>query len=488
MSSLKKKTIFASIWSISGRFFGVFLEFFTQLLIARILVPADFGLIASITIFVNLGKQISDAGLGQALIQKQGATHIQESSIFYFNIILGFFLTIIIFLSSGFIAEFYNIPELELIVKIVSVYFIINSFSIVQDAILTKKLNFKFKTIVNIASVFFSGIVAVVLAVLGFGVWSLVTQMLLSITLRNILLWFLSKWRPKKVFDFNSIKSLLNYGSKIFISSVLTIVRINIFSIIIGKAYTMSDLGYYSKANQLQNITSKTFTTSLQNVLFPVFSEIKDDTLLLRSALKKAITYLLFIITPLMVFFIVDAEEIIAILLTERWMESAKYLKLLGVIGILFPIQMMNLNALKAVGHASKFMQITLLWDILSILSAIITSSFGIEIMIVGQVIITTLSYLVNVSLNGELYNYPFKNQIKDISPILFINFLLGLFLFYIFKYLDIDNIFASFLIKIILTIVLYGILNYILNKTFFNTLKNEILLIIKKNRSGLSN
>ena len=161
-----------------------------------------------------------------------------------------------------------------------------------------------------------------------------------------------------------------------------------------------------------------------------------------------------------MFFFIVDAEEIITILLTERWIESAKYLKLLSVIGILFPIQMMNLNALKAVGHASKFMQFTLLWDILSILSAIITSSFGIEIMIVGQVVITVLLYIVNVYLNGELYNYPFKNQIKDISPIMFINFLLGLSLFYIFKYLDIDNIFASFFTKIIITIVLYVIIN----------------------------
>lgn len=488
MSSLKKKAILASFWSISGRFFSVFLEFFTQLLIARILVPADFGLIASITIFINLGKQISDAGLGQALIQEQGVTHIQESSIFYFNIILGFLLTIIIFLSSGFIAEFYNLPELKLIVQIVSVYFILNSFSIVQDAILTKKLNFKFKTIVNITSVFFSGILAIVLAVLGFGVWSLVAQMLLSITLRNILLWYISKWRPKFEFDFNSIKRLLNYGSKIFVSSILTVVRINIFSIIIGKAYTMSDLGFYSKANQLQNITSKTFTTSLQNVLFPVFSEIKDDTLLLRSGLKKAITYLIFIIAPLMVFFIVNAEGVITILLTEKWIESAKYLRLLGVIGILFPIQMMNINALKAVGHASKFLQITLLWNILSILSAIITSSYGIEIMIVGQVIITVLSYVVNVFINGKLYNYPLKNQVKDISPILFINTLLGFFSYYLFIYIIINNIYLSLFIKMIITIVLYGILNYIFNKTFFNTIKNEVLLTLKKNSSGLSN
>lgn len=481
MSELKKKTIIASFWSISGRFFTVFIDFFIQLIIARILLPEDFGLIASIAIFINLGKQIAEAGLGQALIQKQNATYIQECSIFYFNVFLGCILTVTIFLCSSYIAAFYKSPSLELIIKVTSVYFIINSFSIIQDAILTKKMDFKSKVIVNVVSVSLSGVTTLILALLGYGVWSLVVQMILSIILRNIFLWYISTWRPKIIYSFSSIKILLNFGSKIFISSVLTVVRINIFSIVIGKAYNMSDLGYYSKANQIQNITSKTFTTSLQNVLFPVFSKVQEDMLLLRTALKKAITYLLFIIAPLMVFFIVDAEEIITILLTDKWIESAKYLKILGVLGVLFPIQMMNLNALKAVGYASKFMQITLLWDILSILSAIFTSPFGIEIMIVGQVVITTVLYIVNVSLNGKLYNYTLKYQIKDISPILFINILLGLILLYFFKYLVGYNIYVSLLIKIVTTIVLYIILNYILNNTFFNLFKNEVLLILKK-------
>lgn len=481
MPNLKNSTITASLWSVFGRFFAVFLEFVTQLIIARILLPEDFGLIASIAIFVSLGRQISDAGLGQALIQKQNANHIQESSIFYFNIILGCVLTAVVFLSSGIIANFYGLTELRLIVQVVSFYFIINSFSIVQDAILTKKLDFKSKVIVNVSSVLLSGVLAIILALKNFGVWSLVCQMLMSITLRNIFLWYISSWRPKWVYDFSSIKSLLNYGSKIFISSILTVVRINIFSIVIGKAYNMADLGYYSRANQIQNITSKVFTTSLQNVLFPVFSKLQEDMVLLRSALKKAIKYLLFIITPLMVFFIISAEDIIVVLLTDRWIESAKYLKLLSVIGILFPIQMMNLNALKAVGEAGKFMQMTLLWDLLSIVSAIVTSSFGIEIMIIGQVLITALLYAINVLFNGKLYNYTLFSQLKDVSLILFINVLFGVGLYYIFGYVKVTNVYASLCVKTLIALFFYILLNYSLNNEFFTSLKKEILLTLKK-------
>lgn len=471
---MSKKVVNAILWSLNTRLSMKIVEFITQLILARLLLPKDFGLIAIVMIFIAFGRAISTAGLQQALIQKKEIDIIDECSVFYFNIFVGAICTTIIFLSSGIISSYYDEKSLDIIIKIISFWFILNSLNVIQDAILSRQLNFKLKFQANLLSVFFASIISISLALIGFGVFSLVVQIMLTQLFKSIILWRLSTWRPKIIFNWIKLKSLLSFGLPVLISSIFTGFRINIFSIIIGKSYSTAQLGFYSRANQLQNITSKTFTTSLQNVLFPVFSKVQDDIILLKKGLKKSLKYLFCLLTPLMIFFIINAEEIIIVLLTDKWISSAPYLRLLSFLGILFPLQMMNLNVLKAIKMAKTFLYMTLIWDVLSIFSAIITSPFGIKIMILGQVSVTLISLIINVWINGKHYNYLLLDQMKDLFPLFIINILFCLTLSGLSTIFPETNLYISISIKAILSVFIYGLLLFIFNNSFFVEITND--------------
>ena len=478
---MKEKTKISFLWSLNSKFSMIFFEFFTQLILARLLFPKDFGIIAIVMVFINFGRAITNGGLSQALIQRKNSDVVEESSVFYFNLLIGTTFAFVVFFLSGYAAEYYSHPILKEILRVISFWFIINAFGLIQDMKLTKDLNFKAKFKVNIISVVSSAILGIFLAVFGFEVWALVVQIMISQFFRILLLWRISSWRPLLVFKWPVLRKLLPYGFNILLSSIFTGFRVNIFAIVIGKTYTVNQLGFYNRANQLQNITSKTFTTSLQNVLFPVFSKLQDDMDLLRKGLKKSIKYLFFVITPLMVFFIVNAEDIIVILLTEKWIESAKYLKLLSLLGIIYPLQMMNLNVLKAINLSNKFLYTTLLWDILSIFSAIITSFYTIEIMILGQVAVTLACYVLNVIINGKYYKYNLKEQIKDLLPLILINVAFYLVLNMVFTIIPVFNLYLSMLINVLLGSLIYGLLVYVCYNKFFKELMIELQGLKKK-------
>jgi len=432
-------------------------------------------------IFISFGRTITNAGLSQALIQRKNISIIEECSVFYFNLFVGLLFTLIVNVTSNTIAVYYDLPQLNYILKAVSFWFILNSLGIIHDVKLTRDLNFKAKFYINIVAIVVASCTSIVLAICGLGVWALVTQIILSQFVRALMLWQISLWRPLILFDWGVLKKLIPYGLNILVSSIFTGFRINIFAIVIGKVYTTTQLGYYNRANQLQNISAKTLTTSLQNVLFPVFSQLQDDLNLLKASLKKAIVYLFLFIAPLMVFFNVCAEDIIVVLLTEKWIESAGYLKLICWIGLLYPLQMMNLNALKAINLSNKFLHMTLLWDILSIVSAIITSFYSIEVMIIGQVCITFLSYLVNVALNGKYYGYLIGEQLLNLLPLTMINLVFFILLKFLLPIIPDINIYLLILTKILMSSIIYFLLVFFLNNKLYKQLRKEIRLILKK-------
>ncbi|WP_299111122.1 lipopolysaccharide biosynthesis protein [uncultured Winogradskyella sp.] len=479
---MSKKTITSFIWSFNSRISTVFFEFLTQLILARILLPSDFGIIAIVMVFISFGRTITNAGLSQALIQKKDITKDEISSVFYFNLLLGIVFTTTIFLTSSFVSEYYSIPQLKNILRVVSIILVINALGIVHDVILTRNLNFKAKFYVNLISILVASSVSISSAIYGVGLWALVIHVILIQTIRVLILWKTTSWKPEKSFKWDAVKELIPFGANILLSSIFTGFRINIFAIILGKAYSAEQLGYYNRSNQLQNMTSKTFTTSLQNVLFPVFSKLQDDIRLLKNGLKKSLTSLFFIITPLMIFFYSNAEEIILVLLTEKWIESATYLKLLCWIGVLYPIQMMNLNALKALNLSKQFLYMTLLWDILSIFSAIVTSVFSIEIMIIGQISITLFCIILNILLNGKFYKYLLKDQFMDLLPFIIINTIYFFALKFSYNYIEV-SLYLSIILKGLLAVIIYLFITFILNKSFLIELMKGLKAVVKTNK-----
>ena len=272
-SNLKQKTISSMIWNAIQRFGTMILSFISNIVLAWILVPEDFGCIGMLSIFIAVSEVFIDGGFGSALIQKKGATQEDFSTIFYWNLFVSAILFLALQLFSPVVATFYHMPELTNILRVTSVVLIINGFSVIQTTMLTKALSFKLLAKINVISTFVGVVVSILAAMIGLGVWSLVIKTLLSALLAAILLWTLNKWRPSLVFSTKSFKDLFGFGGLMLVSSLLNTLFENIQGLVIGRVYTPADLGYYSQAKKLDDIPSKSISQIVTQVSFPAFSK-----------------------------------------------------------------------------------------------------------------------------------------------------------------------------------------------------------------------
>ena len=347
---LKSHTITAIIWSGIERISHSALQLVINIFLARLLLPADFGLIAYLAIFIAISHSFINSGFGQALIQKQDATNLDESSIFYFSSSIGFIAALIMFFSAPYIADFYNEQQLVLITKILAISLVINSLGHVQWNLMQKNLDFKLQFKVNIYSTIISGSVSILMAIQGFGFWSLVTRLILNDLMITLLLWIYYKWRPSLNFSFSSLKTMYVFGSRLFIVSITNALFTNIYETIIGKYFIAQQLGYYSKAKGYSMYPVSILNGIISQVTFPVFSKLQNDKLQLKNYASKSLIMITFITFPFMFGLIIIAEPLIEVVLTDKWLPIVPYFQLLCVIGILYPLQTINLNVLNAQG------------------------------------------------------------------------------------------------------------------------------------------
>jgi teichuronic acid exporter len=415
MNSLKKKTLNGFLWSMIERFSIQIVQFMLGVFLARLLLPSDYGLIGMLAIFISISNALIDSGFSQALIQKKNTDDKDYNTVFYFNIAASLCVYFVLFLISGPIGVFYEEPLLEKLIKILGLNIIFSSFSIVQLAILTKELNFKTQSKASLLSSIVSGLIAIYFAYSGWGVWALVIQVLLKSSIYTFLLFVFTKWKPVLLFSKKSFLSLFSFGSKLLFSGLLNAVFNNIYLLIIGKIYSIKDLGYYTRANQFQQLPSETLTVILQRVTFPVLSKIQDEDEKLASYCRRFIKLAAFINFPVMFGLIVIAEPLIIFLLSEKWVEAAPFLQLLCFVGVLYPIHAINLNLLKVKGRSDLFLKLEIYKKILIIFSIVLTIPFGIKALIIGQIITSVLSLYLNTYYTKRIINYGFFSQSRDL-------------------------------------------------------------------------
>ena len=426
MDNLKQKTVDALIWRGMEIFGQQGIGFVVQIILARLLLPEQFGLIGMLTIFILLAEVFINSGFGQALIQKKNADYTDECSIFYFNIFVSLVATGLLWLAAPWIAAFYAQPLLVPLTRVLSLNLVINSLSQIQATILRKRIDFKTQLKVGISAVLFSGVIGVAMAYRGFGVWALVGQQVSRSLAFTMLYWFVSGWRPALILSFSSLRSMFTYGSKLLYSGLLGIVFENIYLVAIGRLFLPADLGYYSRAKYMQHLPVMSITSIFSSVTFPVFAIVQDDMHKLKSVAQKSLTTLMMIITPLMLGLVVVARPLVLLLLTERWLPCVPFLRLLCIIGILWPLHVINLNVLKAVGRSDLFFRIQVLKPIIAIIAIVVTYRWGIYVMIYGQIAVSIMGYYLNSYYSGKLINYPIKEQIFDSAPYLGIATLMG--------------------------------------------------------------
>lgn len=428
--AIRNKSISAFKWSAVDRLASQGIQFIISIILARLLLPEQFGLIAMLTIFFAVAQTFLDSGFGAALIQKKEPSQIDKCSIFYFNILVGFLSTLLIYMSAPIIADFYSQPILIPLTQFLSTNLLINSFSLVQFSLLSKELNFKAHAKISFLASTISGSIGVILAIKGYGVWALAIQQVLSSISRTILLWLVSDWRPTLTFSFQSLREMFGFGSKMLMAGLLDNVFKNIYLIVIGKLYPPALLGFYTRAQGLKDIVSLNLTQIITRVTFPLFSSIQDDNEKLKRGLKKAIILSSFIIFPAMVGMSAVAESLVHVLLTEQWLPSVFYLQLLCVVGMLLPLQALNLSIIKSKGRSDIFLWLEVVKKILIVVNISLTWRWGVEALIVGQVVLSFMSYFVNSFYAKKMIDYAATEQVKDIAPVIVLSISMGVIVF----------------------------------------------------------
>jgi len=475
MINHRQKTINGMLWSISERFSLQGVQLVVSIILARLLEPSQFGLIGMLSLFMALAQSILDSGFGSALIQKKDADHLDNCSIFYFNILVGIFLTLLLIVFAPAIAAFFDQPILIPLTRFLSLNIFINGFALVQSTILTKQMNFKAQLKINLISVVLSGMIGITLAYLGWGVWSLAMQSVLNTLFRTILYWISSTWKPSLIFSFTALGTMFSFGSKLLLSGLLDTFFQNIYQAFIGKMFSVSELGFYTRAKTMEQTAVTATSSSLGRVLFPAMSPLQDDINRLRQAYKKTIGVSLFFHFPLMFGLIGIADPLIRFLMTDKWAPSIPFFQLLCVAGLLYPLQVLNLNILKVKGRSDLFFRLEVIKKLVVALAILITYRWGVTGLIYGQIGTSLIGYLLNSFYSGQLVNYPMIEQIWDIIPSLITAAIMGLLILGIQPFIP-YSLFLQIFLLIIIGIIIYFIQNWVIKSSAMN----ESLLVLR--------
>lgn len=480
MDSIKNKTISGLTWSFADNILNQSIHFITGIILARLLTPKDYGLVGMITIFIAISQSFIDGGFSQALIRKKDCKGEDYSTVFLFNLGVGIVFYLILFFSAGMISDYFKESRLYLLIKVMGLNLIINAFGLVGRTELTKKINFKLQTKISIIASVLSGIIGIIMAFHGFGVWSLVAKTISQNIITSILLCLWNKLNIRFLFSITCFKEMFGFGSKLLASGIIDDIYQNIYYLIIGKYFSAIDLGYYTRAEQFSLLSSKNIGQVVQKVSYPVLSTIQDQSEKLKKGYKKLIKNTMFITFTLSIGLCAIAEPLIIVLIGEKWRPAIPYLQLLCFVNMLYPLHALNLNILKVKGRSDLFLILEIIKKTLAIPTIIIGIIFGIKIMIIGMIMNSFMAYFLNSYWSGKMLNYPMKEQVMDILPSFIIASLMGIVLYILSIILPINNL--SLLIVQLLSGALITIfLSVIFKIKEYNEIREIIITNIMK-------
>lgn len=430
--NIKGQVIDSLIWKLMERGGVQGIQFILQLILARLLTPDDYGIIAIIAIFITIANVFVQSGFNTALIQNKETDEKDFSSVFYLSMLVALVLYVVLFFMSPIISRFYRVPELTKVIRVLSITLFFGAYNSIQNAVISKTMKFKKLFFSSSISVILSGSIGVVLAYLGFGVWALVAQQLINQFTIIIILSFIVDWHPKLIFSVERIKVLFGYGWKLLVSSLIDTFYMNIRSLIIGKIYHPAVLGFYNRGDQFPQIIVSNINGSIQSVMLPALSSEQENKVRVKNMVRRAIVTSSFIIFPMMIGLAVVAEPLVKILLTDKWLPCVPFMQIFCISYALWPIHTANLQAINALGHSNIFLKLEIVKKIIGTLILVISLFYGIYAIAIGTLISGIISTFINAYPNKKLLNYSYLEQIKDMLPSVFIAIIMGLITYFI--------------------------------------------------------
>lgn len=477
---LKQKAASGIIWSSLQKFGTMGISFVSNIILARLLSPEDYGCIGMLMIFILVANTFIDGGFGSALIQKKEPTQKDYSTIFYWNLLLSIVLYFALFVSAPLIARFYNLPLLSPVLQVQGLVLILNSLSIIQQNRLRKQLLFKKLAIVSIVSALLSLVITIYLAYIGWGVWALVAQQLLMSGFNAVLYWIVGKWNPSFVFSRQSFKELFGFGGFILLSNLINTLCNNVQGILIGKFFSPITMGFYAQARKLEEVASTSLSSVIDQVSYPVLAEVQNDKNKLAYVLKKLITAIAFFSFPIMLALIVIAEPLITLLYSDKWTECVPYFQILCIAGLAISLQNVNYYAVAAIGKSKTLFNWTLIKRLLGIILIVVGFIvYGIWGLLLGMMSASYIMYIINAVLVSKYIGYKLTSQFKDLLPTLLISSIS--FLISYFSPNITMSLIADMFLSILIFALSYIILTYLFEKDKILMIKNIVLSYRKK-------
>lgn len=483
--SIKNQIISSLLWKIMERGGTQGIQFIVQIVLARLLLPEDYGLIAIISIFILIANVFIQSGFNTALIQKKDAEEIDFSSVFYLSLFIAGFIYVILFFTSPFIADFYKEPLLVPTLRVLAITLFFGAFNSIQNAFIARNMMFKKLFFSSLGAIILSGSTGVIMAYSGFGIWALVAQQLINQFSITVILWFTLRWRPKLMFSFERVKGLLSYGWKLLVSSLIDTLDRDIRSLIIGKIYNPAILGFYNRGKQFPELIVGNIDGSIQAVLFPALASEQDNKIRVKGMVRRSMTVSSFVIFPMMIGMAAASEPLIQVLLTEKWLPTVPFLQIFCITYALWPIHTANLQAISALGRSDIFLKLEIVKEIMGLTILAISIRFGIYGIAWGGLLSGVIATFINSYPNLKLLNYSYKEQLNDILPNLSISMIMGVGI-YSLNSLNIA-IWQTLLLQIVLGISIYLILAILFKIDSFNYIINTAKTILDM-RKGVEN
>lgn len=474
--SLKKQAIAGIKWTFVQQFSVQIINFAVQIILARLLMPEMFGLVAMVVVFISIGQALMDGGMTSSLIRTKNPDQLDYSTVFITNIIMSLGVYGVIFIAAPYIALFYNQEILTNIIRILSLTFVIRALVAVHMAKLTKEMNFKLQMKLQIPSTIMAGIVGISMAYQGYGVWSLVWLNLIQAISFTVQTLMFMKWRPSLIFNFERFKYHFNFGYKLTLASLIDVIFNDAYRIVIGKFYSPAAVGFFHQAETLRLFPVQQISTVVGKVTYPLFAKMNDDDAL-KFAYKITMKLVLVLIVPLMLGLILMAEEVFRFLFGEKWLPAVPYFQILALASIVRPLSVYNLNILKVKGRSDIFLRIEILKKIIGVVLLIVGLNFQVIGLVISLTVFSYISFIINMYFSGSLISYSIKEQLKDTLFLYILGGLVFLLLYFI-KY-NLNYISHFDFISIFLYIFLFFFLYYLI----LSFVDKELLGVIKNIR-----
>lgn len=481
MNNVKSKVIRGLAWTYAERILAQVVSLVVTVILARILSPSDYGVISIVVIFISLADTFAVNGLGNSLIQKKNSDQLDFSSVFYFNIVFSIFIYLVLFFLAKPVGNFYKMESLPAVLRVMAIRIPIAAINSVQQAYVSKRMEFKKFFFSTLGGTIVSAIIGIVMAYTGFGVWALVGQYLTNTAIDTIVLWFSVRWRPSFCYSSGRMKGLFSYGWKVLVTSLLITIHGDLQNLIIGKKYTPQDLAYSEKGRQFPALIASNINTSISKVLFPAVSEFQDNIASVKSMTRRAIGVGTYLLSPILFGMFAIADNLVSVLLTDKWVPCVPYLRILCIVFWLQPIQTASIQAMKALGKSGMYLRLEIIKKIFGVIILLTTVllSKSVLLIIIGSLISEVISTLINWPTNKKLLSYTYMEQLVDIAPASLISIIMALCCIG-GSYL-VSNKILALAVQVIIGVIVYLFLSVVVKDKNYIYIKDTIRGIVQR-------